>query len=166
MKVSITDKNENALLKRTEPSFTVEDATVPPARKELREKIAALQNVKPEQVIVAKIGHGFGSKKIEGKARIYGSVEDLEKTELEYIIGRNKGEKKKVKKKEEKPAEGKEEREKPAAGKDMEKTEEKAVGGKEEASEGGKPEKPAEISGENQPKEKKKEKAEGKKEGE
>jgi ribosomal protein S24E len=94
MKVSITGKSENALLKRTELSFTVEDSAVPPSRKELREKIAALQNVPPEQVIVSKIGHGFGSKKVEGKARVYPSMELLERTELPHIVRRNMGEKK------------------------------------------------------------------------
>jgi ribosomal protein S24E len=94
MKITITDKNKNALLNRTEISFKVEDAKVPPSRKEVREKLAALENVKPEQTIVSKISHGFGSQEIEGKAKVYDSIEALEKVELEYMIGRNNGVKK------------------------------------------------------------------------
>ncbi len=94
MEVTIKGKKENTLLKRTELEFTVENAKVPPARKELREKIAAMENKKPEQVIISKISHGFGSTNIEGKAHIYASKEDAEKTELYYMVGRNKGVKK------------------------------------------------------------------------
>ena len=95
MKIKMLAKSENALLKRTEWHFSVEEANVPPSRKELREKIAALENVKPEQVIVSEIRHGFGSKAVEVTARIYSSVSDLEKTELPYMVGRNIGMKKK-----------------------------------------------------------------------
>ena len=149
MKITITGKSKNALLNRTEISFTVEGTHVPPPRKEVREKIAALENVKPEQTIVSKISHGFGSQDIEGKARIYDSVEALEKTELEYMIGRNKGVKKgketaeerpadapkpaatpeaKEEKKEEPKSEEKPKEEAPAAGKKEEKAEEKKEG--------------------------------------
>ncbi|MDP6670786.1 MAG: hypothetical protein QGI60_03140 [archaeon] len=94
MKITITNKNKNALLNRTEISFKVEDTKVPPSRKEVREKIAALENTKPEQTIVSKISHNFGSQDIEGTAKVYDSIEALEKIELEYMIGRNKGVKK------------------------------------------------------------------------
>ena len=94
MKITITNKNKNALLNRTEISFKVEDTKVPPSREEVREKLAALENAKPEQTIVSKISHSFGSQEIEGKARVYDSIEALEKIELEYMIGRNKGVKK------------------------------------------------------------------------
>ena len=139
MKVSITGKNENALLKRTELVFEVADTATPPARKELREKVAALENVKPEQVIISKIEHGFGSTQVSGKAHVYASVADLEKTELPYMVGRNTGVKKgkkaegkepaaeapaeKPAKAEEKPAEAK--TEKPAEEKGKEKAAEK-----------------------------------------
>ena len=127
MNVTIKDKKENALLSRTELLFEVEGAKIPPVRKELREKIAALENTKLELVIVSKIGHGFGSNKISGTAHIYASVEDLKKAELPHMIARHGAKKKEGEKKaEEAPAapaaaeakeektEGKEKKEEPA----------------------------------------------------
>ncbi|MAG21954.1 MAG: 30S ribosomal protein S24e [Candidatus Diapherotrites archaeon] len=128
MKINISDKSENVVLKRTEVSFDVEEANIPPSRKEVREKIAALQNVKPEQVIIVKLSHGFGSQEVQGTARIYGSVEELEKTELKYMVGRNIGVKKGKKGEAgqaapEVPAPAKAEKEKPAEAKEEKKEE-------------------------------------------
>ena len=155
MKVTIIDKSRNELLKRTEISFKVEDVSVPPSRKDLRDKVAALENTKPEQTIIYKISHDFGSKEISGTARIYDSAEAMEKTELPYMVGRNKGVKKGKKQKEEKaeaapekPTEAKEE-----AG---EKKEEAPAEKKEEAPEK-KKEAPKEAKKEEKPVEDKKE---------
>ena len=148
MKVSITDKNENHAMKRTELKFEVDEVEIPPSRKDVREKIAALQNVKSEQVIVSEISHSFGSKKVNGMARIYASKEELEKTELKYMVGRNIGQKKRPGPEEGKKAEeaGSKEAEKPTEGGEKPKEAENV-------------EKPAEA-------EKKEGKAEEKKEGE
>ena len=153
MKVSITDKNENKVLQRTELKFKVEDVKVPPSRKEVREKIAALQNVKPEQTIVSSIEHGFGSKKVEGTARIYSSEEQLKKVELPYMVGRNIGVKK-----------GKEKAETPAAEEAKPEEKKEAVPPEKPAEQ---EEKPAqEEKKEKEPAEKKEEKPVEKKEGE
>ncbi len=163
MKITITDKSKNALLNRTEISFTVEGTQVPPSRKEVREKLAALENAKPEQTIVSKISHSFGSQEIKGKARVYDSVEALEKTELEYMIGRNKGVKKGKEAKEETPADAPKPEAAPEAKEDKaEAKEEKKEEAKAEEKKG--EEKPKEGT---HPKEKKEEpKDKEKKEGE
>jgi len=158
MKVNVTGKNENQLLNRTELLFTVDGTNVPPARKELREKLAALQNVKSEQVIVAKISHGFGSKEVVGEARIYKDMESLEKIELKHMIGRNTGQKKKKVKEAaeeaapEKPAEEAKEEKPGKEGKPAEEGKEKRPEAGETPAKKGKEEKPEEGKAEEQKK--------------
>jgi ribosomal protein S24E len=98
VKVEITNKQKNVLFNREEIEFSVEEAATTPARKDLREKIAALTNAKTELVIIGKINNAFGSKAVNGTARVYANEADLKKTELPQIIGRNIGQKRKGKK--------------------------------------------------------------------
>jgi len=106
MDISINEKTENPLLKRTEVRFTVEFEGSTPSRKEVREKLCTLLKSSPELTVIREMKQGFGSKKLLGIARVYSDAEAA-KIEHKHILAREKGEKAKKEKKEEKKAEEK-----------------------------------------------------------
>lgn len=115
MKVEITNREKNPLLNREEIEFSITESAATPSRKELRERISALTNVKIELVVVEKISKEFGSKDASGTANIYADEKILKKTELPQIVGRNIGQKRKGKKAEKAKAAKKEEAPAPPA---------------------------------------------------
>lgn len=108
MNVRITQKQKNPALKREEIKFEAKESKTTPTRKELREKIAALNGSKPELVIIEKISTRFGSTAIDGTAFAYENEENMKKTELEHLINKSagikKGKEEKTKPKENAPA--------------------------------------------------------------
>jgi small subunit ribosomal protein S24e len=106
MDISIKEKTENPLLKRTEVRFTVEFDGATPSRKEVKEKLCAVLNSPPELTIIRELKQSFGSKRLLGRARVYADAEAV-KVEHKHILMREKGEKVKKEKKEEKKAEEK-----------------------------------------------------------
>ena len=103
MKFNIVSKEKNQALHRDELKFEISDAKITPSVKELREKIAALNNTKTELVIIDRITHKFGSKDVIGEAKVYENANVLNEIEPKHRINKNLGIKeKKEKKKEEK----------------------------------------------------------------
>jgi len=104
MKLEITSKKENKLLKRTEIDFAVSHAgEATPSRISIRESIAGKLGCDSELVVISQFKTTFGVGKSQGVAHQYKKVEDLKSIEPKHIIKRF--EPKPVKKKEEAPAE-------------------------------------------------------------
>lgn len=93
MDIKVKQKHKNPSLHREEIVFEIK-AKITPQRKELREKIAALNSTKPELVIIEKISNSFGSTDSKGRAFVYENKEALEKTEVQNLISKNTGAKK------------------------------------------------------------------------
>ncbi len=94
MEIEIVSRKENILLNREEIDFLAKNFEATPSRKELREKIGAIVNADPKNLVVDIIKNPFGYKEIKGKAKVYKNEKELEKTELPYIVKRNFPEKK------------------------------------------------------------------------
>ncbi|MCX6709602.1 MAG: 30S ribosomal protein S24e [Candidatus Woesearchaeota archaeon] len=96
MEVIITEKKENPLFSRTEINAEAAFTGVTPSRKELLSAIVSKSGSKPELVSIREIRQLFGGKKIQIKANIYKSEEQLKKIEPAYLSERNSGKKKKA----------------------------------------------------------------------
>jgi len=91
MEMEIIDKKQNPLLKRQEIRFKILHPKEPtPNRDSAREKIASLNNVKKEQVIIDNLETTFGMSETKGYAKIYASKEEAMKNEREHHLVRNK----------------------------------------------------------------------------
>jgi len=137
MKVEITEKVENPLLKRTEIKFKVDHSGSPtPKRLDVRAQLASQLGVPEERIVIDKLASMHGRQMASGIARVYASREVLEGLEPKYLLKRGlpkeakeeakleekpKAEKPKEKPKEEKP------KEKPAEEKPKEKPKEKPI---------------------------------------
>ncbi|MEW6222095.1 MAG: 30S ribosomal protein S24e [Candidatus Hadarchaeota archaeon] len=112
MKVEILSKVENPLLKRVELRFTVDHSgAATPKRLEVRGELASQLGVPEDAVVIDKISSVHGEQTASGTARAYGSKEDMESMEREYL--RKRGMPKEVP--EEKPAEAPKKEEKAQA---------------------------------------------------
>ena len=91
MDVEIVDKRQNPLLNRQEVRFKILHPKEPtPNRDSAREKIASLNNVKKEQVIIDNLETTFGKSETVGYAKIYPSKDEALKNEREHHLVRNK----------------------------------------------------------------------------
>jgi small subunit ribosomal protein S24e len=88
MEIKITSNTRNELLSRNEVAFTVSYEGATPARKDIGDKIAAMQNAPVENLILSPLQGRFGSRAVSGIARIYDSADALKSTEREYLIVR------------------------------------------------------------------------------
>lgn len=104
MKVEIEGKSKNQSMHRTEIKFRVENAEKTPSRADLREKLSAMLDAKPENLIVDSVRHEFGTMQVFGTAKLYESPEFALRLELEKAKRKNFPEtfKKEEKKKKEK----------------------------------------------------------------
>lgn len=100
MEVKVLEEKKNPLLQRREVQFSVSHNLGTPSRTEIKEKIAAYLNSKPELVIIERMRSQFGKRETRGYAKIYETAERLKSVETEHIIQRN--EKKPAPKEEEK----------------------------------------------------------------
>ena len=90
MEVEILNKKENMLLNRVEVEFSVshpQGAT--PKRNEVRDAIATEMGAKKEAVVVDHLTSTFGKPVTYGYCKVYKSVEEARKIELEHIQKRN-----------------------------------------------------------------------------
>ena len=94
MEIKITEKKKNELLERTEITAEMQEKTIP-AKQQIRDKMGALLNSKPEEIAITKVETKFGSPKAKIYARVYPSAEELKKKEPTHIIERNFGKEKK-----------------------------------------------------------------------
>ncbi len=104
MEIKVLEEKSNPLLQRREIQFSVIQNLGTPSRLEIKNKLAAYLNSKPELVIIERMKQEFGKRETRGYAKIYESVERMKNVETEHIIQRNE---KKPEKKEEGAAEKK-----------------------------------------------------------
>lgn len=102
MKISITSKEYNPLLKRKEITFKVnhEKAGGTPTRLEARKEIAAVLKMDIDLVYVRKMTTKTGTRIAVGTANAYDSAEHAKLVESKHILARNAPPKKPEEKKE------------------------------------------------------------------
>ena len=88
MEIKINSNTRNELLSRSEVAFTAVYEGATPSRMDIGAKIAALQNVPVENLILSPLQSSFGVRAVQGVARIYDSAEALKATERAYLIAR------------------------------------------------------------------------------
>ena len=88
MEIKINSNTRNELLSRSEIAFTATYEGATPSRMDIGAKIAALQNVPIENLILSPLQSRFGLRAVQGVARIYDSAEALKATERAYLIAR------------------------------------------------------------------------------
>ena len=116
MEVEIISKRENPLIGRLEVDFKVSHPKeITPGRKEIRDEIASLLNVKKDTIVIDHMKPQFGKPETIGYAKVYKSKDDALQMETKPVLKRNalleekeKTEKKEEKKKGEKKEEKKE----------------------------------------------------------
>lgn len=84
----ITDKT-NLALKRRDVSIVVKSKSTP-SRLEVKNKLAALLDSKPEFIVVNRLNSEFGKQETVGTAGIYENVELLKNVALGHLTGRDK----------------------------------------------------------------------------
>jgi len=91
MKVNIISKEQNALLKRKEVTFSVDHAQNggTPSRVDVSKQLASLLKTKPELVYVKNMETKTGQMVAVGEANVYDSVEQGKLMEPKHIISRN-----------------------------------------------------------------------------
>lgn len=91
MEIEITNKRENAVLKRTEVYFRVEHPKEKtPKRDAVKGKIAEALKTNRDLVVIDYLKSEYGMPVTTGYAKAYRTVDDLKKVEREYIQKRNK----------------------------------------------------------------------------
>ena len=100
MEVQIIKDKTNPILKRREISIKVKDK-VTPSRIEVKGKLAALLNSKPELIVIERLGTMYGKQELTGTASIYQTEERLKQLAHEHLVARDAP---KVKEGEEAPA--------------------------------------------------------------
>ena len=90
MKMEITEKKENPVLKRTEVRFTVDHAgESTPTKGAVVEELAKQLKAKKDYIILNSIESVYGSGRSKGYAKVYASKEDAQAVEPEYLLKRN-----------------------------------------------------------------------------
>ncbi|MDG6223558.1 MAG: 30S ribosomal protein S24e [Candidatus Bathyarchaeota archaeon] len=91
MKVSITSKQQNNLMKRKEVSFSVDHSETggTPTRAEVSNQLASLLKVKRELVYITNMQTKTGTMTTVGDANVYDSVEQAKNLEPKHIVNRN-----------------------------------------------------------------------------
>ena len=140
MILTITERNENKLLNRTEVKFEASHSgTSTPSRADILKKLSAELKVAEDLIVIDKLNTMHGQQTTSGVARVYENTERLAEVEAKFLVARGKPKEKEGE--EEAPAEG-EKKEAPAekstegeAPIEGEKKEEKAEPPKEEKNE-------------------------------
>ena len=91
MKIKVTAKNRNPLLKRSEVAFEVEHGETggTPSRFEVRKSLADALKAKLELVYVKRVETRTGANTALGEANVYENVEQAKLVEPEHIVTRN-----------------------------------------------------------------------------
>ncbi|HEY3274639.1 MAG TPA: 30S ribosomal protein S24e [Methanocella sp.] len=89
MEIKVLEEKSNPLLQRREVQFSVSQNLGTPSRQEIKNKLAAYLNSKPELVIIERMKQEFGKREAKGYAKIYESMDRLKNVETEHIIQRN-----------------------------------------------------------------------------
>ncbi len=88
MEVQIIKDKTNPILKRREISLKVKDK-VTPSRIEVKGKLAALLNSKPELIVIERLGTVYGKQELAGTACIYQTEERLKQLAHEHLVARD-----------------------------------------------------------------------------
>ncbi|MCW4023318.1 MAG: 30S ribosomal protein S24e [archaeon] len=91
MKIDITSKQQNNLMKRQEVAFCVDHSDIggTPARAEVSKQLASLLKAKRELVYITNMQTKTGTMTTIGCANVYDSVEQAKSLEPKHIIARN-----------------------------------------------------------------------------
>lgn len=89
MEINIISDNNNATLNRRDVSISVNSKTTP-SRADIKNKLAAMLNSKPELIVVNKLNTEFGKQETIGTVGIYENEEVLKKVALGHLVGRDK----------------------------------------------------------------------------
>ena len=88
MELQIIKDKTNPILKRREISLKVKDK-VTPSRIEVKGKLAALLNSKPELIVIECLETAYGKQELAGTACIYQTEERLKQLAHEHLVARD-----------------------------------------------------------------------------
>ncbi len=88
MEVQIIKDKTNPILKRREISLKIKDKATP-SRIEVKNKLAALLNSKPELIVIEHLNTVFGKQEIGGAVSIYQSEERLKQLAHQHLVARD-----------------------------------------------------------------------------
>ena len=99
MNISIDNKTSNALLSRTDVSFSLTYEGAVPSRKQVREALSMALSVGAERLVIVRMTSAFGMHQVKGIAHLYPTPEAALKGEKTHLLVRDglkaKAEKKK-----------------------------------------------------------------------
>ena len=85
MELQIIKDKTNPLLKRREITVKIQNKTTP-SRIEVKNKLAAIANSKPELIIIERLDTKFGKQEITGAATIYENEERLKQLAHNHLV--------------------------------------------------------------------------------
>ncbi len=88
MEVQIIKDKTNPILKRREISLKIKN-TITPSRIEVKGKLAALLNSKPELIVIESLDTLYGKQELTGTACIYQTEERLKQVAHEHLVARD-----------------------------------------------------------------------------
>ncbi|VVB51057.1 30S ribosomal protein S24e [uncultured archaeon] len=88
MEIQIIKDKTNPLLKRREISVAVKNKTTA-TRIELKNKLAALLNSKPELIVVERLDTIYGKQEMAGTVSLYETEERLKQLAHQHLIARD-----------------------------------------------------------------------------
>ncbi len=88
MEVQIIKDKKNPILKRREISFRVKEKVTPP-RIDVKGKLAALLNSKPELIVIERLDTIYGKQELIGVGYIYETEERLKQLAHQHLIARD-----------------------------------------------------------------------------
>jgi small subunit ribosomal protein S24e len=90
MEITIIDKKENPLLNRTEITFECDyQSEGTPKILDVKHKLIALEDSSKDLLVVDSMKPSYGEAKAVGLAKIYNSIEDLNKVETDSVKAKN-----------------------------------------------------------------------------
>jgi small subunit ribosomal protein S24e len=87
MELQIIKDKKNPLLKRREVSLKINNKGTP-SRIDVKNKLAAMANSKPELIVIRHLDTAFGKMELTGTACIYESEEQLKKLAHQHLMVR------------------------------------------------------------------------------
>lgn len=88
MEIQIIKDKKNPILKRREISFKVKEKVTPP-RIDVKGKLAALLNSKPELIVIERLDTVYGKQELIGIGYIYETEERLKQLAHQHLIARD-----------------------------------------------------------------------------
>ncbi len=87
MELQIIKDNKNPLLKRREVSIKINNKGTP-SRIDVKNKLAAMANSKPELIVIEHLDTAFGKMELTGIASIYETQERLKQVAHQHLLAR------------------------------------------------------------------------------